>query len=191
MGNQLAPGSGRLGLWVSLERSLRPLALPTAKGRGRRPAAFSQDPIFRLPTRQASPGPSTRVGGRDCRGAKKAPLRKIPAPDEEPLLPLSALLSLTKPPWAVGRHFLLPSTLGRPPLSPALGPGPLQVHARSGPSLCASPGARPCALSAQTPTDRQGDGAPALLDWFWAACLVSVPLPPVFGEMTQERESQQ
>lgn len=140
--------------WV---REAQPLGLSRAQPPASRPAHGEGERAparcLLLPARQDSPGPSTRVGGSDCPGAKKTPLRKVLAPDNEPLLLLSALLSHTKPRLGGGQTLSPPIHNWPAPSVPALRPGPPQVHAWSGLSLCASPGARPCALNSLPPTD--------------------------------------
>lgn len=87
-----------------------------------RPAHSSPLPFLKIPS---SSLPLDRplqaqyaVGGLDCQGAKKEPLREIPAPDEEALLLLSALLSLTKPCLGSGQTLPPPIHTWPPPLSP-------------------------------------------------------------------------
>lgn len=122
-------------LGLSPAKSLGALALTAAKTSGRRPEAFSDDPIPLLLNKQASPGPSVGVGRSECGGAKNACFRRIPFQEitrrtERIRCRFPPSCPKLSPIWALGGHFLPPPVHPRlvppspPPRSPAL-PKPL------------------------------------------------------------------
>lgn len=196
----LLPRAGAQDLDRSLAHTRAELRAPrpvAAKGKGRWPAAFPEDPFLLLTNKQASLGTSTGVERRGFRSAKNRRLRKnpfagsnrrpkSPGCTSEPSCPKGSLS------WFLDRRLRPHPIRTRPGPSvvPTLGLVPPQVSALADLSICTSPDyphPRPeppschtgCRSLPSSTSLRRGRGTSP-------PGMVSVPLPPLLGKFLRE-----